>query len=664
MGRPGDRSTLRTIAILIAVCVVGVAGAAGGFVVGRRWPIEFLEPLLWPIRSSEPAPFWREFSRTDFPRYENARAVIDGQLYLIGGFWTGDPKATNRVESIDLTTGSWRRFKDMPVPLTHANAVVMDGVIWLAGGFEGDHPGPATARVWRWDVKADVWSEGPPLPAPRASGVLAEVGGTLHYFGGYLPDRNTNSPDHWRLLPGGSTWEPRAPFPHPRGHVSGVVVDGSIYALSGNYGHDPTPVDVAVAERYDPTTDMWETVTPPPFPMSHDEGASFLHDGHIVMIGGRSRPYARENQDDILSFNPRSGKWSHVGRLPMTLLGATGIVQGDTVTVGLGASRYFTPDNPVVWRGSLRNTWRTADPASVSLGEVAGGVVNGALYLVGQGSRSTLRYDLARGVWTQRGADDRPAPGNHHAAEVLDRRLWLFGGLGAGSEGLVQVLDTESGEWQLGPPMPFRAGSSASAVIDGKFFVAGGIVGQATTDAAAMLDPVSMTWTSLAPMPRPRNHAASATDGTRLFVFGGRGPGSGDSNVVADGFDDVQVYDPLANTWLVSDGTNGAPLPLPQARGGTGKAVWLNGEFWIIGGETEHGAGATALRTYDRVDVYNPRTNQWRRGPALPTARHGIFPLEYEGQIVVAAGGVQAGASRSSVVEIIWPRQPEDGASH
>jgi hypothetical protein len=53
-----------------------------------------------------------------------------------------------------------------------------------------------------------------------------------------------------------------------------------------------------------------------------------------------------------------------------------------------------------------------------------------------------------------------------------------------------------------------------------------------------------MTWTSIAPMPRPRNHSASGTDGERLFVFGGRGPGSGDDNVVDNGFDDVQIMTP------------------------------------------------------------------------------------------------------------------------
>jgi len=139
-------------------------------------------------------------------------------------------------------------------------------------------------------------------------------------------------------------------------------------------------------------------------------------------------------------------------------------------------------------------------------------------------------------------------------------------------------------------------------------------------------------------------------------VFGGRGPGSGDSNVVADGYDDVQIYDPATNQWAVSDGRVGSPAPLPQARGGTGKAVFVNGEFWVIGGETRAGAGATPNGVYARVDIYDPKRNRWRVGPALTTARHGTFPVLHEGRLLLAGGGESAGYSATSSVEVLWTR--------
>jgi hypothetical protein len=95
---------------------------------------------------------------------------------------------------------------------------------------------------------------------------------------------------------------------------------------------------------------------------------------------------------------------------------------------------------------------------------------------------------------------------------------------------------------------------------------------------------------------------------------------------------------------------------MPQARGGTGRAAWLNGEFWIIGGDALDGPGASAQGTYARVDIYDPAARSWRRGPDLPTARHGVFPVVDAGRILVAGGGAGATGSRSDVLELIWPR--------
>jgi hypothetical protein len=230
----------------------------------------------------------------------------------------------------------------------------------------------------------------------------------------------------------------------------------------------------------------------------------------------------------------------------------------------------------------------------------------------------------------------------------------LFGGLGGNSAGKVQIFDPATNRWSLGADMPFAAGSSSSALISGRVYVAGGIDGSTSTARAARYDPLKNTWTELPPMPAARNHAASGTDGRRFYIFGGRGPGSGDSNTVANGFDTVQIYDPLRNLWFSSDGPIGAALrPLPQARGGMGKALFFKGQFYVAGGETLTGAGATPLRVYSRVDVYNPLTNTWRLAAPMPTARHGIFPILYAGRAYVAGGGVRAGSSSSAVLEVL-----------
>lgn len=649
------RSWLLVVAAGLAATVLA---AAVGFVVGRRWPLEGLEQRLGLRETPPPEPVgWIEFATTDLPRYEVVKGTAGPMLYLFGGFHSPETLATSRVETLNLETGTWSRKTDMPVPVTHANAVLLRDTFWIAGGFDGDHPGPATNRIWRYAVATDAWSEGPPLPELRGSGALVPWGDTLHYFGGYQTDRRTNSPSHWTLTPGDSAWRSAPPLDRPRGHISGVATDSAIYAISGTLSHDPAPQDVRWLDRFDPFTGVWTRGPDAPFSTSHTEPATVRYDDGFLTAGGRAAEEGRGTTADILRYSTSARRWLHVGRTPIPMLAGLAAVHRDTLFVGMGAEFGNTPRNPLMWKRALRDHWWEGQDMPWPLGEVSAGVIDGVLYVLGEGAPNTMAFDVAAGRWAVPMATAaRPARGHHHAAEVAAGRLYLLGGLEDDSPGLVQIYDPQENIWSLGPPMPFAAGSSASATIDGAIYVAGGIVHDTTTSQAAALDLAAMAWRPIAPMPRPRNHAASATDGVRLYVFGGRGPGSGDGNVVANGFDDVQIYDPATDRWTVSDGSPGAPPPLPTARGGTGKAVYLDGEFWIMGGETADGPGANDAGTYDRVDIYDPRARTWRAGPPLRTARHGIFPVADAGRILIAGGGTRAGFSSSAGLEILWPR--------
>ncbi len=645
----------RRLGALAVVCGGAAIAAGAGFVLGRRWPIETVQQ--WFTGNEIPDPTgWRVVSSSGLPRYEMLRVIRGDTLYVFGGFHTNKTEATNRVDALVLTTGQWSERTPMPIPVTHTAAVLVRDTVWIAGGFVGNHPGPATEKVWRYALASDRWSPGPSLPAARGGGAVTARGDTLHFLGGWYPDRNTDSGDHWTLSPGDSVWRVRAPLPLPRGHLTAAVVAGHVYAMGGAFGHDPVPVDVAVVHRYDANADSWERLSDMPKALSHVEPATFTFDDKIIVGGGRSRPSGVENVQDVFLYTPNADTWRHLGRTPVPQLGGLLVQWQDQIVSGLGAPRANYPETPSIWRASIYNNWWGSTSLPVALGEVAAGVISGGLFVVGEGSTGTLRFDLARGDWRVESQSVRPAVGHHHAAEVVGQDWYLLGGIGGSSEGQVQIFNANTRQWRVGPTMPFAAGSSASAVIDSVIYVAGGIENDRTIRRMAALDLRTMTWRERAPMAHARNHAASGTDGKHFYVFGGRGPGSGDRNEVANGFADVQRYDPLTDQWTSSDGQPGSPMPLPQARGGMGKAAWLGGNFWIVGGETIDGAGASPNGTYSRVDLYDPVHNRWSTGPALPTARHGIFPVAFEGRLFVAGGGVSAGYGASTVLEVLWPR--------
>ena len=654
MSDPDARSIPRTLLLL---AVVGALGVGAGFVVGLRWPLEALEIRLGLRPGPAAETGWTARASTDLPRYEPLRAQVGDTLYVLGGFHSRETLASARVEALDLATGSWSRKGDMPVPVTHANPVRVRDTLWIAGGFEGDHPGPVTARVWRYAPSTDAWSEGPPLPAPRGGGALAARGDTLHYFGGFHPDRNTSSSDHWTLVIGDTAWSPAAPLPHPRGHLTTAVLDGRIWAVSGNEGHDWWPVDVPVVHVYDPAEDRWTEAPPPPFSVSHAEPGTVLYEDGFITVGGRALEDGRQNSDDVLYFSPERGRWIHLGRTPTGMRGGVAALRGDTLVAGLGASRGIAPSTSELWTQPLRDHWWTGQDLPVPLSGVAGGIIGETLFLVGAGSRHTLAYDIDSGRWRdERAVAARPSPGSHHAAEVVDGRLFLLGGLGHRAAGIVQHYDPDANRWHLGPPMPYPAGDAASAVIGGRIYVAGGLVDDTATARAAVLDPATMTWRPMAPMPRPTHGAASGTDGERFWVFGGQGAAEGEVATTGDrGL--VQVYDPATDRWSVSDGTPGAPAPLPRARSGMGRAPYLDGAFWVVGGARADGPAGRGGGASARVDRYDPETGRWSPGPPLRTARHGIFPLLDAGRILVAGG--RAGPDEASAaLESLWPASP------
>jgi N-acetylneuraminic acid mutarotase len=603
-------------------------------------------PLSFPWSTAAPLPVARQ---------EGASAVVGGTFYVIGGYYTPTVEATARVDAYNPATNTWVRKADMPEALTHSGQATDGNVVWLVGGFVGKHPGPSTNHVWRYDTVANRWSAGPSLPAPRAGGGLARVGRTLHYFGGYGAGTLYTAADqssHFVLnLDGGATakWTTAAPLPNPRNHMAGVEVGGKVYAVGGQHLEHEGTANQDDLHVYNPATNQWTELAPLPGGRGHIGGSTFVMNGRIVVAGGVAD--GPTPLKDVVAYDPAANVWVRLPPLPAPRqAGYAGVVGERIVFAGGETGRSISRGD--VWVGVLANKWEAGPALPAPLAEVAAGVVGNKLYVVGEGSATTYAYDVTLGSWSTRAA--RPHAGDHHAAEVVNGKLYLFGGFGNGAEGKVQIFDPAANRWTLGRSMPFAAGSSNSAVINGTVYVAGGIVdfvagvGGTTTNQAARYNPATNTWSAIAPMPRRTQHAASATDGKKLYVFGGR-DGAGHPE---NGFATVQIYDPATNTWKSSDTPGSGIAPLPQARGGMGKAVYVNGEFYVMGGETHNGPGATANKVYSRVDVYNPLTNTWRVGPALPTARHGIFPVLLAGRIYVAAGGIKSGNSRSAVLEI------------
>jgi CubicO group peptidase (beta-lactamase class C family) len=298
---------------------------------------------------------WQPLAPMLEERFEHGCALVGDVLYVFGGFGKG-VKTSKHVMAFDLSKNAWRRLQDMPSALDHLNPVVDGRSVWMAGGFKDGYPGKAIDEVWKYDVNKDSFVAGPSLPGPRAGGGLALVGRRLHYLGG-LMDRDNDSADHWVLeldtTGTAARWKNAAPMPAPRNQFGTVVVQGKIYVIGGQFHHDTRSgqpaLDQTRVDLYDPATDSWSPGPELPVPHSHSENGTFLYEGQIYVIGGRS---VDRVETAICVLSP-VGEWRRFGDLPVALIGpAARIIDGRLVVAG-GAPRGFDP-LPTVWAQDRR----------------------------------------------------------------------------------------------------------------------------------------------------------------------------------------------------------------------------------------------------------------------------------------------------------------------
>jgi hypothetical protein len=191
-------------------------------------------------------------------------------------------------------------------------------------------------------------------------------------------------------------------------------------------------------------------------------------------------------------------------------------------------------------------------------------------------------------------------------------------------------------EWSPAPQLTHRRSYPASAEIDGKIYVAAGMVGETgrPLDFLERFDPSRNEWTSLTPLPKSFSAAAGASLNGRFWVIGG------DNSPEADGRQ-VYSYDTAADRWR-------SEPRLPATRMNLA-AVSFGGKLYAIG-------GLDPVHPTKTVFVYDPSTRRWSTGTPLPVALHAHSASVYKGEIWVF-GGRDRSVERQRGVWIYNPGQ-------
>jgi hypothetical protein len=264
-----------------------------------------------------------------------------------------------------------------------------------------------------------------------------------------------------------------------------------------------------------------------------------------------------------------------------------------------------------------------AAPAATSTTTAAAGPGPSSATTTTATTATSTTLALRASVWQRR----TPAPTARQevASASLDGRVWVIGGLTSeGASNVVESYDPATDRWAAGPSLPIAVHHAAAAVYHGEIVVLGGFVdasslyAQATDRAFALR---GGAWVELPRLRRPRGAAAAAVVGDSLVLAGGR-----DAAILIG---PTEVFDGKA--WRDAE-----PIPTRRdhlAAVSDGKSVFTVGGRFLSPGATS--------AAFERFD---PVANAWERLPAVPTARGGLAAALVGSRVLTAGGEDPKGA--------------------
>jgi kelch-like protein 18 len=186
-------------------------------------------PFLWRLNTATNT--WESLGEVPVPVAGGALAADDDTLYLVGG-WDGvamrDEIWSYTPAAAGAPAGTWTLVGRMAAPRAFLGAVVVNGQLYVVGGFDGQRE---LARVDVLDLATGRWRTLPPMAVARSGLSLVYDGIAIVALGGGWLDTVTT---HERFDPSIEVW---SNFPSPLSgswrHLSAASVDGRLFLMGG-----------------------------------------------------------------------------------------------------------------------------------------------------------------------------------------------------------------------------------------------------------------------------------------------------------------------------------------------------------------------------------------------------------------------------------------------
>ncbi|HEY7705592.1 MAG TPA: kelch repeat-containing protein [Gaiellaceae bacterium] len=228
-------------------------------------------------------------------------APLGKEIAVVGGFLlTG--RNTGRADAYSPARNRWRRLPDLPVTVDHSMAAGVAGRLYVVGGY-----GPGSVALDRaFAFHHGHWTELPSMPAARAAGGAAIVGGKLYVVGGVeAPGRLARDAfafdfetARWSVIRG----------PRPREHLGVAALGGRVYAVAGRTAGLDSNLDVV--ESFDPRSGRWRAVAR--IPGKRGGTAATAVAGRLLSVGGEA---PQGTIPEVYAYSPTTRRWRQLPRM-------------------------------------------------------------------------------------------------------------------------------------------------------------------------------------------------------------------------------------------------------------------------------------------------------------------------------------------------------------
>ena len=263
----------------------------------------------------------------------------------------------------------------------------------------------------------------------------AALAGRVYVFGGF--DGQTAVRRASLYEPSRNEWSSLPEMPRAAWHACAAEVGGKLYVMGGRESAEGPPV--ATVQVFDPAAG-WSAVPALPAPVVNAACAGV--DGRVYVFGGWTPGGMGANtiSDGAWAYDPSSGQWTSLVRMPATLAGAAAAIVGREIYILNGTQDGSSATNRVLVFTPSSGAWREGPRSVRGVYGASAAYLNARLFLAGGRLAvdgpldvGTVHYQSQSMQVLVQGREwfaslDPPLPATDMASAVTGQTWYLIGG--------------------------------------------------------------------------------------------------------------------------------------------------------------------------------------------------------------------------------------------